>query len=211
MGPLGGGHLLSQGLIFVAVLSGVVVISLKAPVRALLAAAVQLIAIAGWLSLAGHWPLSAGVLVLWGLLYLRALQFFRAMGLAATQTRHRLRYSQVVGLLGGVLLGLFVALQLLQGDHLSFLPAWLIFGTGLTGVLARRNSFIFLLSLQMMFNAALFVWGQVELSDSLYGLGWELLFLVALGAYWLVGWAFFVNRLLAKRSLDLDAAHMLKS
>ena len=133
------------------------------------------------------------------------------MGLAATQTQHRLRYSQVVGLLGGILFGLFIALQLVHTHQILLLYAWMMFAIGLSGVMARRNAFVFLLSLQMMFMASMVLWVQSNPAVSTDLIRWGDLILVAVSAYWLVGWSFFVNRLIEHRSLDIDAVHMLKN
>ena len=87
----------------------------------------------------------------------------------------------------------------------------LMFTVGVIGVLLRRNTLIFFLSIELMLNAAnlLFVTFAKNFGDQL-GLVWVFFVLVVAAAEAAVGLAIVINQFRSKQVVDLDQYNSLK-
>lgn len=86
-----------------------------------------------------------------------------------------------------------------------------MFAIGIIGVLAKRNTLIFFLSIEMMLNAAnlLFVAFAREWGNSI-GLVWVFFVLVVAAAEAAVGMAIFINLFRVKQDVDVDQYNTLR-
>jgi NADH-quinone oxidoreductase subunit K len=86
-----------------------------------------------------------------------------------------------------------------------------MFAIGIIGVLAKRNTLIFFLSIEMMLNAAnlLFVVFARQWGNST-GLVWVFFVLVVAAAEAAVGLAIVINQFRSKRVVDIDQYDDLK-
>ena len=82
---------------------------------------------------------------------------------------------------------------------------------GMIGVLIKRNTLIFFLSIELMLNAAnlLFV-GFAKQWDNQIGLVWVFFVLVVAAAEAAVGLAIIINLFRSKQSVDIDQFNVLK-
>ena len=87
----------------------------------------------------------------------------------------------------------------------------LMFTVGVIGVLLRRNTLIFFLSIELMLNAAnlLFVTFAKNFGEQL-GLIWVFFVLVVAAAEAAVGLAIVINQFRSKQVVDLDQYNSLK-
>jgi len=100
----------SQLLGGVAIISGIGVIAFRQPLRSILCAAIQTIALAWLLFLTGAAWAAIGLVVLMALIYAAVIQLVRAVGSQVSTTRQRFGYGQVVGLLAAGSFGLYLLL-----------------------------------------------------------------------------------------------------
>jgi len=106
----------SQLLGGVAIVSGIGVIAFRQPLRSILCAGIQTIALAWLLFLTGSAWAAIGLVVLMALIYAAVIQLVRAVGSQVSTTRQRFGYGQVVGLLAAALFGLYLLLVMIDSS-----------------------------------------------------------------------------------------------